>query len=175
MLCASYRTWDNISLGEAFLGGNCHNCLHKFTFAAKDHHRRLDRKSFKWESDNISNIPKTLNLFIIAVSIASHSLEVTELDYPAITICKENGLYDPGEYIRPVFNLFQYACKVGDDSCKNSEILREHYKEYVGLEGGLKIDEDTGEILWSSGSNDTLGIRYTSYLSGLATSWLTTL
>ena len=115
---------------------------------------------------------KINNLFIVGVGILTHSLDVTELDYPSITICKEKGLYDPGEYIRPIFNQFQFSCHIGDGSCNKTELLREHYQEYFSVDGGLNIDYFTGNQWWTSDSDDKSGIAYTTYLFGLGSSWL---
>lgn len=68
----------------------------------------------------------------VEVGITTFSFPVTKLTYPSITICKENGLYDVGEYIRPVFNQFKYLCSFGDDSCQETALLREHYQNFVG-------------------------------------------
>ena len=46
--------------------------------------------------------------------------------YPAITICNPNG-YDIGEYIRAVFNNFEFRCKSGTDQCNKSSLLREDF------------------------------------------------
>ena len=75
----------------------------------------------------------------LEVGIKSFSLPVTELNYPAITICKENGFYDPGEYVRAIFNNFQYTYEDGDGSCETTALLRQHYKQYIG-EGSCKND-----------------------------------
>ena len=68
----------------------------------------------------------------LEVGIKSFSLPVTKLTYPAITICKKNGFYDPGEYLRAIFNNFQYTYQDGDGSCEATSLLREHYKQYIG-------------------------------------------
>ena len=66
------------------------------------------------------------------VGIETFTLPVTELPYPAITICKKNGLYDPGEYLRAVFNQFQYAYRKDDErSCYETKNLRDDYKNFV--------------------------------------------
>ena len=55
------------------------------------------------------------------------SMSATDLPYPAITICNKNG-YDVGEYLRAVFDNFEYGCKDGD--CEKSSLLRSHFPEY---------------------------------------------
>ena len=66
------------------------------------------------------------------MGIESFTLSVTELPYPAVTICKKNGLYDPGEYLRAVFNQFQYAYRKDDEgSCNATALLRSHYRNFV--------------------------------------------
>ena len=58
---------------------------------------------------------------------------VTNLDHPALTICKANGIYDVGEYLRAVFNNFQFACEssLESESCKATKTLRRHYSSYL--------------------------------------------
>ena len=70
--------------------------------------------------------------FVSEVGIERFTLPVTELPYPAITVCKKNGLYDPGEYLRAVFNQFQYAYRKDDEgSCNKTASLRNHYRNFV--------------------------------------------
>ena len=91
--------------------------------------------------ENPTGKHKVVNLFesfsshikFIEVGIETFSLPVTELTYPAITICKRGKFHDPGTYIRTVFNNFQYSCHVGDDSCNKTAFLRRHYRHYIGL------------------------------------------
>ena len=84
---------------------------------------------------------------ISEVGIESFTLPVTDLPYPAITICKKNGLYDPGEYLRAVFNQFKYAYqKDNEGSCNETALLRSHYRNFVRICPGpgwkpRKIDE----------------------------------
>ena len=66
------------------------------------------------------------------MGIETFTLSVTELPYPAVTICKKNGLYDPGEYLRAVFNQFQYAYRKDEaGSCEKTADLRDHYRNFV--------------------------------------------
>ena len=68
----------------------------------------------------------------LEVVIDSFTLPVTDLPYPAITICKRKGLYDPGEYLRAVFNQFKYAYqKDAGGSCDETALLRKHYRHFV--------------------------------------------
>ena len=63
--------------------------------------------------------------------IDSFTLPVTELPYPAITICKKRG-HDPGEYLRAVFNQFQYAYRKDEaGSCDKTADLRDHYRSFI--------------------------------------------
>ena len=71
---------------------------------------------------------------------------MTKLKYPAITICKDKGFADPGEYLRSVFNNFQLTytynkerCTDGEDgscsdngTCDATSLLRDHYQQYIG-------------------------------------------
>jgi hypothetical protein len=43
-------------------------------------------------------------------SINTLGVPVAKLNHPAITVCKENGIFDAGEYLRSVFDNFKYAC-----------------------------------------------------------------
>ena len=65
-------------------------------------------------------------------TINALGIPITSLDHPAITICKPNGIYDVGEYLRAVFNNFQFTCKSEKDSesCKAVNLLRSHYTAY---------------------------------------------
>ena len=73
-----------------------------------------------------------LSTLFSEVGIETFTLSVTELPYPAITICKKNGLYDPGEYLRAVFNQFKYAYRKDDEgSCDETALLRSHYRNFV--------------------------------------------
>ncbi len=60
------------------------------------------------------------------------SLPVSQLPFPALTICKKRK-YDVGEYIRAVFNNFEPACEGGYDSadCNETEPLRSHYMTFL--------------------------------------------
>ena len=96
-------------------------------------------------------------ILTLEVQIEQFSLPVTELIYPAITICKKNGFADPGEYLRSIFNNFQLTYTEGDGgSCNDSSLLRDHYRQYIG-DGSCKRDfytkdenplTDASEILW---------------------------
>ena len=143
------------------------------TLCAEGQHSWLERKSHEWEI--FSKISPTFRLKIIftaAVGILTHSLDVTELDYPSVTICKEKGLYDPGQYLRPIFNQFQFACRDGDGSCNKTELLREHYQDYFRVDGSLNINQENKLQFWSSDSDEKSGISYSTYLFGLVLSWL---
>ena len=122
----------------------------------------------------LSKICNILDLksFTAAVGILTHSLDVTELNYPSVTICKEKGLYDPGQYLRPIFNQFQFSCRDGDGSLNKTELLREHYQEYFRVDGGLNINQETQLQFWSSDSDEKSGISYSTYLFGLVFAWL---
>ena len=54
-------------------------------------------------------------------------MPATELPYPSITICNKNG-YDVGEYLRAIFDNFEYSCKEGD--CEETRLLRSHFPEF---------------------------------------------
>ena len=65
-------------------------------------------------------------------TINALGIPITSLDHPAITICKPNGIYDIGEYLRAVFNNFQFTCKSEKDSesCQAVNLLRSQYSAY---------------------------------------------
>ena len=55
------------------------------------------------------------------VAIKTFSKPAREVPYPAITICNPNG-YDVGQYIRAVFDNFEFSCESG--KCEKSRLLR---------------------------------------------------
>ena len=69
--------------------------------------------------------------FPTKMAIASHSMPATKVPYPSITICNPKG-YDASEYLRAVFDNFQYSC--GDitnpTGCEQSKTLRSHFPAY---------------------------------------------
>ncbi len=72
----------------------------------------------------------------------SFSSPATELFYPAISICKRHK-YDTGEYLRAVFDNYQYAstCK-GSAECNATEALRKNFAFYVhtdGIKGDVRV------------------------------------
>ena len=49
--------------------------------------------------------------------ISTFSLPATDLAYPAITtVCKAQK-YDIGEYLRAVYDNFEFACEANDEEC----------------------------------------------------------
>ena len=71
-------------------------------------------------------------------------IPITTLNHPAITICKPNGIYDVGEYLRAVFDNFQFTCKsdTASDSCQSAELLRAHYSTYSNMTEEVKAGYD---------------------------------
>ena len=67
--------------------------------------------------------------FPTQMAIATHSMPATEVPYPAVTVCNPNG-YDAGEYLRAVFDNFQYSCEEGSTDCGKSGMLRSHFPAY---------------------------------------------
>ena len=63
------------------------------------------------------------------VTIKTFSMPATELPYPAITICNKNGK-NVGEYLRAIFDNFQYACNEYDGDCEKTKLLRSHFPTY---------------------------------------------
>ena len=55
------------------------------------------------------------------VAIKTFSKPARGVPYPAITICNPNG-YDVGQYIRAVFDNFEFSCERG--KCEKSRLLR---------------------------------------------------
>ena len=76
----------------------------------------------------MDNLAKKVH-FSLEVSIATFSFPATELPFPAITICKEHK-FDVGEYVRAVFDNFQFSCP-DNATCAESKLLREHYKKFT--------------------------------------------
>ena len=72
----------------------------------------------------------------IQTTINALGIPITQLDHPAITICKPYGIYDIGEYLRAVFNNFQFSCKSDKNygGCQPENLLRSHYTEYSDRE-----------------------------------------
>ncbi len=74
--------------------------------------------------------------------IDTMSYPATKLAYPAITVCKEDR-YDVGEYIRAVFDNFQYA--IGDEYGGKVEGKESIRAEYDALADGGEFDYDSGK------------------------------
>ena len=87
---------------------------------------------FTGSSFFIKTAVKDWNENPIQTTINALGIPITELDHPAITICKPNGIYDIGEYLRAVFNNFQFTCKSEKDSesCQAASLLRSHYQSF---------------------------------------------
>ncbi len=62
------------------------------------------------------------------VGIETFSFPVTDLHHPAITVCKSDR-FDAGEYVRAVYDNFEYRCKGsrGSSSCGKRKLLQEHF------------------------------------------------
>ena len=72
------------------------------------------------------------------VTITTFSMPATEVPYPAITICNKNGK-NVGEYLRAVFDNFQYACSEYGGDCEKTKLLRSHFPTYdQGASNGFK-------------------------------------
>lgn len=69
------------------------------------------------------------------VTIKTFSKPAREVPYPAITICKQNG-YNVGEYIRAVFDNFEFSCESGSDECEKSRLLRADFPGFSNASGG---------------------------------------
>lgn len=79
-----------------------------------------------------------------SVAIKTLSKPANEVPYPAITICNENG-FDIGQYIRAVFDNFEYTCSKGDrHDCGKTELLRSHFPGYAGVFSGSGVCELVG-------------------------------
>ena len=78
----------------------------------------------------------------IQTTINALGIPITNLDHPAVTICKPNGIYDIGEYLRAVFNNFQFSCKFerGSESCKSPNLVRSHYSTYSEMNENEETD-----------------------------------
>ena len=71
------------------------------------------------------------------MSITTFSHPATELNYPAVTVCRKSP-YNPDEYVRAVFDNFQLACNDSctehcDASCQKTELLRKDFESYLIL------------------------------------------
>ena len=82
--------------------------------------------------------------FFEGVTIQTLSYPATELNYPAITMCRTIP-YNPDEYIRAVYDNFQMACNSCNDtayceeSCEETKLLRQDFKRYISLNLVRKI------------------------------------
>ena len=63
------------------------------------------------------------------VTIETFSYPATNLEYPAITVCKM-GSYNVDEYVRTVFDNFQVVC-TDNQTCADSAPLRDDYPSYL--------------------------------------------
>ncbi len=63
------------------------------------------------------------------MSIATFSYPATNLTFPSITLCKNNG-YDIGEYLRAIYDNFQFACD-DEEGCERTERLREDFPAFA--------------------------------------------
>ena len=70
-----------------------------------------------------------------SVAIKTFSKPANQVPFPAITVCKEHS-YDVGQYLRAVFDNFQYSCAEGLD-CNETELLRSHFPGYFGEKAGV--------------------------------------
>ena len=63
------------------------------------------------------------------MTIETFSYPATNLDYPAITVCKM-GSYNVDEYVRAVFDNFQVVC-MDNKTCADTTLIREDYPSYL--------------------------------------------
>ena len=77
------------------------------------------------------------------VAIETFSTPATELPFPAVTVCRKRK-YDVGEYLRAVYNNFEFACEKArhSASCQRTELLRSHFEPLVGTESLLPVTFD---------------------------------
>ena len=68
-------------------------------------------------------------VLISDVTIETFSHPATDLEYPAITVCKM-GSYNVDEYVRTVFDNFQVVC-MDNDTCEDTALLRDDYPSYL--------------------------------------------
>ena len=80
----------------------------------------------------------------IQTTVNALGIPITNLNHPAITICKPNGIYDVGEYLRAVFDNFQFACKSdkASKSCQATHLLRDHHLSYSNMPQEIKDGYD---------------------------------
>lgn len=88
------------------------------------------------------------------VRINTFTKPARDIPYPAITICNPNG-FDVGEYIRAVFDNFEYSCVRNNDECQKSELLRAHFPGLSSMSDGTAVSPfyiDCKGIFTSQGS-----------------------
>ena len=57
-------------------------------------------------------------------------MPATDLTYPALTVCNPHP-YDVGEYMRAIYDNFQYDCFLDNPrSCEPAKLLREHFPKF---------------------------------------------
>ena len=60
--------------------------------------------------------------------------ELTQAKIIELPPSNPNG-YDVGEYIRAVFDNFEYSCASNSEECKKSELLRAHFPGWSSVDG----------------------------------------
>ena len=85
----------------------------------------------------------------IQTTVNALGIPIATLNHPAVTICKPNGIYDVGEYLRAVFDNFQFSCQsdTDSDSCQAANLLRDHYSTYSNLTEGVKAGYDEVSLM----------------------------
>ena len=118
----------------SFLGGCCHHWLHLcITHFEPDHNRLV---TFTYKGTTTLKV-LTVNHCLLfrstsQVSINSFSVPITDLPFPAITICKTSD-GDPGDYVRAVYNNFLFKCN-DTTSCESRKLLGDHFTAYANNE-----------------------------------------
>ena len=68
-------------------------------------------------------------IFFSEVTIETFAYPATELEYPAITVCKK-GSYNVDEYVRAVFDNFATECS-DDKTCADTAPFRDDFPSYL--------------------------------------------
>ncbi len=131
---------------------------------SKGIHHRMDRYANKLLKKVLSS---KINFDIVSLHIYTEvildnfSSAPTDLAMPAITVCKSSK-YDVGEYLRAVFDNFEYACEwnektMRENNCTGSGLLRKHFKalttDRFDLDGN---NDNVGRTLGNVDSTITL-------------------
>ncbi len=85
---------------------------------------------------------------VLVVGIDTFSTPATDLTFPAVTVCR-NKKYDVGEYLRAIYNNFEYSCSesLASPSCLRTAKLREDFAPLSSSESVVPVRKLLGCLL----------------------------